>query len=271
MNPTLLIVIVPLELLVKVVAFGPPLLPTATLYQLSEVGDNVALPPAAWPVPESVTESEAGLPLVVMLQLALSEFVVVGLKSIDAVQLAEAARLPPQLPPVMAKSPPLDPDIEPAPSVTDPDVPFVMVMVCELLVVPSLTVPKVNAAGEAVTAPPLEPVPESATVNGVGLVLVVMLNTAFSAEVVVGLNVMKATQLADTPRLEPQFVDATAKSAAFPPVMLSALRVMELVVELVTVMDCELLVLPSATMPKDNEAGVALAIPEVPSPVSAIC
>lgn len=271
MNPTLFIVIVPLLLLVKVVAFGPPLLPTATLYQLSEVGDNVALPPGAAPVPESVTESEAGLPLVAMLQVALSGFVVEGLKSIDAVQLAEAAKFPPQVVDMMAKSPAFDPEIEPAPRVTAPDVPFVIVMVCGVLVEPSLTLPNSRAVGEALTAPPLVPVPESPTVSGVELLLVVMLHTAFSADVVVGVNVTKAAQLAYTLRLEPQFVDAIAKSPMLGPVMLSALRVIELAVELVTVMICELLVVPSVTVPKANAAGTALAEPEVPSPETATC
>lgn len=254
-------VIVALVLLVKVVAFGPPLVPTATLYQLSEVGDNAAPVPEVPPVPVSATETVAGLPLVVMLHVALSEFVVVGLKSIDAVQLAEAARLPPQLPPVMAKSPPLGPDIAPVPRVTAPDVPFLMVMVCEVLVAPSLTVPNGKVVGDAVTAPPLAPVPESPTVRGVGLLLEVMLHPALSADVVVGANVTNAVQLADAARLEPQVVDAMAKSAMFAPVMLSVLRVTELAVEFVTVMVCELLVWPSVTVPKDNPAGEAVTAP----------
>ena len=85
------------------------------------------------------------------------------MKAILAVQLAEAARLDPQVVEVTAKSAGFAPESEPELRVTEFVVPFETVMVCEVLVEPALTLPKDRLLGVAVT---LVPRPESETCCG---------------------------------------------------------------------------------------------------------
>ena len=80
-----------------------------------------------------------------------------------AVQLADAARLDPQLVEVTAKSAGFAPEIDPEPRVTEFAVLFETVMVCEALVEPALTLPKDRLLGIAVTLVVPVPVPERAT------------------------------------------------------------------------------------------------------------
>lgn len=81
--------------LVSVTVFAPLVFPTATAPQVRDVGDGTTLPvPPALPVPESDTDRVVE-PLVIV-HVALSEPVVLGLKTIAAVQVADAARLAPQ-------------------------------------------------------------------------------------------------------------------------------------------------------------------------------
>lgn len=152
--------------LVRVAVFCPPALPTATLDQLIDAGETVTFPdePLLLPAPESETESEVE-PLV-MVHVALSEPVVPGLKTMAAVQLAEAPRLEPQVVEEMEKSAALVPVIEPVLRVAELEVELVIVMVCDALLEPLLTVPKLRLVGVALTVPELEPpvpVPETET------------------------------------------------------------------------------------------------------------
>lgn len=96
--------------------------------------------------------------------------------------------------------------------------------------------PKDKLPGDAVTDEPvLVPVPERATVSGVELAELVMLQVAVRAPVVAGLKSMEAVQWAEAAREEAQVVEETPKSAALVPVIPAALRVTELDVPLVTV------------------------------------
>ena len=102
--------------------------PTAKLPKFTVVGVRVADPLAAVaPVPESATLSAVELLLTDMVQLAVSVPVVFGAKAIDAVQLAAAAKVVPQVVDEMVKSVGLAPEKVPVPSVTDAAVLFVMV------------------------------------------------------------------------------------------------------------------------------------------------
>lgn len=87
------------------------------------------------PVPDNATERGVEELLLVMDQEAERVPEAVGAKMMVAVHVVDAARLAPQV--VEAeKSPALVP-VMPAPlSVTEPDVPFVTVMVCGLLLEP---------------------------------------------------------------------------------------------------------------------------------------
>ncbi|HEX5235716.1 MAG TPA: hypothetical protein VFW25_10345 [Silvibacterium sp.] len=109
--------------------------------------------------------------------------------------------------------------------------------------------PSVTIAEGGEIPVPLVPVPESDTVSGVALLLLVMLHEAVSGATIVGVNAMLTAQLADAARLEPQVVDVTAKSAAFVPEIPAELRVTAFAVVFETVTVCEVLVDASATLP----------------------
>lgn len=163
------------------------------------------------PVPVSATESGVGLPLVFMLHVALSLFDVDGVKVIFAAQLVDAARLPPHVVDVTTKSAALVPETAPALSVTELGSALVTVIVCAELEEPSFTEPKDRLLGDTVTAPP---VPDRATVSGVGLPLLVIVHVALSFEAVEGVKVTFTVQLEEAAMLEPHVVEAVAKSAA---------------------------------------------------------
>lgn len=71
---------------------------------------------------------------------------------------------------------------------------------------------------------PAEPDPESATVSGVALLLLVMDQDADSEPMIDGVNVTDAVQVADAASDEPQVVDDCAKSAALEPEIAGAVR-----------------------------------------------
>lgn len=136
-NPMLLMVMVPLPELVRVAVFGPPALPTATEFQLIEVGDTLADPVVDAPVPDKATESGVEELLLVMDQVAVREPEAPGAKTMFAVQLAEATRLEPQVVEATEKSPALVPEMPALLRVTELEVLLLTVMACELLVDPS--------------------------------------------------------------------------------------------------------------------------------------
>jgi hypothetical protein len=119
-------------------------------------------------VPES--ETFCGLPVAesVKLSVAVREPVAVGLKTIDAVQLVDAARLVPHVLLAMLKSPASEPDIETPLMVIDELDPFDSVAVCAALLDPTAVLANVRLEGVAETVPEVPvPSPLSATVCGV--------------------------------------------------------------------------------------------------------
>lgn len=92
--------------LVSVTAFDAPLLPTATETQLKLVGLTDALPPVVPPVPspESATVCGVGTALSLKFSVAVRVPLTVGAKMMLAVQLAETARLDPQVLELIRKS-----------------------------------------------------------------------------------------------------------------------------------------------------------------------
>lgn len=94
------------------------------------VGVSVADPLAAVaPVPDSETLSAVELLLTLIVQEAVRAPVVLGEKTMDAVQLPAAARVVPQVVEEIVKSVGSVPERVPVPRVTEPEVPFVMVTV----------------------------------------------------------------------------------------------------------------------------------------------
>ena len=96
----LLMLIEVVPLLVSVTAFAALLLPTATETQLKVVGLTDALPPPVVPPvpnPESATVCGLGLALSLKFSVAVRVPLTVGANTMPAVQLAETAKLVPQV------------------------------------------------------------------------------------------------------------------------------------------------------------------------------
>lgn len=123
----LLISSVPVPVFVSVAVFGPPALPTATLAQLIDAGETVAeVAVAASPVPESETDSVPEPSFMVHVAERAPE--AAGLKLMFTVQLAEAARVDPQVVEEMTKSPAFAPEIAAPVSVAELEVLLLMLM-----------------------------------------------------------------------------------------------------------------------------------------------
>lgn len=166
-------------------------------------GEAVVEPVEDVPVPARLAVSAVALLLSVMLQEAVSLDTRVGVKAIETMQVAEAGRVEPQVvADVKAKSLALAPVIDDALRVTVPVVELVMVMDCEALVDPSLTLPKLRAPGAAVTLP--VPSPESETSCGLEGSLSVNIKVAVRVPVVVGTKRTVTAQLPDAASVEPQ-------------------------------------------------------------------
>lgn len=93
---------------------------------------------------------------------------------------------------------------------------LVSVVVFAALVCPMATVAQEIDVGDTEAAP-AEPVPESATVSAVVLLLLVMDQDADSEPMMDGVNVTDAVQVADAASDEPHVVDDCAKSVALDP------------------------------------------------------
>jgi hypothetical protein len=175
------------------------------------------VPPPLVPVPDSETV-RASEPAV-MVHVALSALVVLGLKTTEAVHVPDAGRAEPQVVNCTEKSPAFAPVIEPALKLAGFGVVFETVMVCAVLVDPSLTLPKERLVGDAVTLPVVvfPPVPDRETESVVEPA--VSVQVAFSAPLMVGLKVIVALQPEDAARLVPQDVLEMEKSLALVPLM----------------------------------------------------
>ena len=179
--------------------------------QVMEEGETVSAMEELVPVPDKATVSGVEELLLVMLQFAESAPEAVGLKVMLAVQLAEAARVDPQLVEETVKSLAFVPETPALLRLTELVVLLVTVMVCALLAEPFATVPKFKVAGETVTLPdvPLAPSPVSETCCGLLVALSVKFRVAVRVPEAVGLKTMLAVQLAEAARVEPQVVEAT--------------------------------------------------------------
>ena len=184
---------------------GPPAFPTATWPHVIEVGEALAEPPLDAPVPLRATESGVPELLLVMVQVAARAPAAVGLKRRFAVQLADAARLDPQVVDETAKSPAFAPEMDEALRVTELVVLLVTVMLWEPLEEPTAMLPNDRLEGAAVTAPdPPLPSPERAT--SCGLLPALSVNARFAVRVpeFVGLKRIVTVQLAEAARVVPQ-------------------------------------------------------------------
>ena len=171
-----------------------------------EEGETVSAIEELAPVPDKATVRGVEELLLVMVQLAERAPDAVGLKTMLAVQLAEAARVDPQLVEETAKSEALVPVMPALLRLMELEEPFVTVMVCALLDEPVATLPNDKVVGARVTLPddPPVPTPESATCCGLLPALSVKLRVAVRVPETVGLNRIVTVQLAEAARVEPQ-------------------------------------------------------------------
>lgn len=167
------------------------------------VGEALTVPEPEPPVPVPESATESGVEPPVMVHVADSAPTVLGLKTMAAVQLADAARVEPQVVDEMEKLAALVPVIELELREIELDVLLRTVMVFDELLVPSLTLPKLREAGDAATAPPV-PRPETATCCGLLEPLSVKVKFAVRVPATVGLKRMVTVQLEEAARLVPQ-------------------------------------------------------------------
>lgn len=272
--------IVPVLEFVSVAVFGPPAFPTATLDQLMEDGETVAeVAVVELPVPDKPTDRVPEPSLTVQVAERAPE--ADGLNTRFIVQLAEAARVDPQVVEEMAKSPEFVPEIAAPLRVTELDVLLVSEIDCAPLVPPTLMPPKVKLDGVAVTVPEEEtPRPDSATSCGLPPALSVKAKAAVRFPPAVGLKRTVTAQLAEAAMVVPQVSWYMEKSEAFVPVIAMLLMLMVLLPVFVKVVDFGPPALPTLTLAQLIDEGERLAVeaevdaPElesVPWPESAIC
>lgn len=139
------------------------------------------------------------------------------------------------------------------------------------LVVPTVTVPKLNEDGSSVAvASAVVPVPLSASVCEPVLVLSKTVKVADRAPVAVGLNVTETVQVVSgliVPELGQVVDELSLKSAALAPVIVMLL-IFKATVALVSarVEDLAALVEPTARDPKESEEGKSVAVAVEPLP-----
>ena len=156
-------------------------------------------------MPES--EIDCGLFVAVSVKLSDAARVpaAVGLKIIDAVQFAEAARLVPHVLLAMLKSPPFVPDIATLLMVIEELSPFDSDAICAALPDPTVVLANVMLDGLAVTVPaPPVPSPLNATVWGLLLAESLKFKVAYISPVALGAKTMFAVQLAEAANDVPQ-------------------------------------------------------------------
>jgi hypothetical protein len=202
---TLLIVIEPLVPFVRVAICAALVDPTAMFLNPRDVGDTVTLPPdVVPPVPDKAAVWGLLLAESDTVKIAARDPLTVGLNAMETVQLAEAAKLEPQVLLEMLKSAGLAPASEIPLMVIDDPVPFFSVAACDELVDPTFTDPKERLVGLILTAPPEPvPVPDKATVWGVFVAESLKFKVAVRVPLVVGAKTTFAVQLAPAARLDP--------------------------------------------------------------------
>lgn len=102
---------------------------------------------------------------------------------------------------------------------------------------PTATLPKLTVVGLTLAEPlaGVAPVPESATLSAVELLLTVIVQDAVSAPVVLGVKIMDAVQVPAAAKVVPQVVDEIVKSVGSVPERVPVPRVTELEVAFVMV------------------------------------
>ncbi len=254
--------------LLILIAAGPPLLSVtvwAALVSPTVVAANVRLPGATVafagePTPDNATVCGLLPAASVNASVAVREPAAVGLKVMLTVQVADPARLAPQVLPAIVKSPLLEPEIATLLMLIAAGPPLLSVTVWTALVAPTVVAANVRLAGVTVAFAGLagEPVPESATVCG--LLPAPSVNVRFAARepTIVGLKVMLTVQLADGATLAPQLSLLTAKSVGSAPKIVTLFKAIALVPGFCTVTIWLAVADPTLAMPNERLSGATL-------------
>ena len=188
-----------------------------------------------------------------------------------AVQLAETARLAPQVVPEIAKSAALAPLSATLLMVMDDPGPFDNVTVCAGLLAPSDVAANERLVGDAeALAGVTPPMPDSATTWGLPEAESAKFRLAVRVPAAVGLNTSVAEQLEPTDKLVPQVVPETTKSVAFAPVTVTPLMVIGEELPFVSMTDWDTALAPTAVLANPIVDGAAVTTPLMPRPESAI-
>jgi len=189
---------------------------------------TVPLPPV--PVPARDTDCGLLLAASVNTSVAEREPETVGLNATDAVQLAPAAKLVPQVLLEIRKSAPLVPPMAMLLIAMDDDPSFVSVTALDPPVCPTATLTQLKLAGLTAAVPVAPPpVPDNTTDCGLLDAVSAKFNAAVRAPDAVGLKTMVTVQLAEAARLAPHVCAEMLKSPAFVPEMDTLLMVMDVV------------------------------------------
>ncbi len=201
----------------------------------------------------------------VKVRLAFRVPLATGWNTTVTVQVEAAARLEPQVLPVMAKSAEPDPVIRMLLMLTGVAPVLPSVTVWPELALPKAVSGKERLAGATVTAD-APPVPDNATVCGLLLAALVSVSVAVRLPEAAGVKVTFTVQVERAARLEPQVLLARAKSPAFAPEMVTLLMAMAIGLALDKVTACGADVVPSAVATKARLAGAMDAAGEAPVP-----
>ena len=255
---TPLIVSVAVPVLLSVTVFAALLVLTGTEPNASEVGERLTAGAAVdVPVPDRLTVCGLPVALSVIVIAADRAPAAVGLNVALIVHAAPAATVPPHVV-VAVKSALLVPVTAMLLIVRAP--PPVLVSVTDegALGVPISSVPNASEVAERPTAGVVDvtPVPLSGIEWGLPVALSVMTSDALLAPVAVGLKVAVRVQFAPAANVLPHVANAHPKSALLVPLRTALLKVIVEAPELLSVMVCAALVVPTTWLAKTTEAGL---------------
>jgi hypothetical protein len=243
--------------LLSVVDWGELVEPTTAAVNVRLVGMTLTM--GAFAIPESVTVCGLFPAESLNETLAMRVPTAVGVNIMLTVQLAEPARLAPQVLAAIVKSPPFAPEMLMRAMLMAAVPVLLKVIDCGELEAPTVVPANVRLPGKAVALGRL-PVPVNATVCGLFAAESVNVSVAVRVPTVEGVNATLTVQLADPPTVVPQVFAEIAKSDGSAPVTA--------IPSLWTVIVCAALLEPTLVGTKESEAGLTVAVPAatVPTP-----
>ena len=221
------------------------------------------------PVPDNATVCGLFPAESVKVSVAVRVPAAAGVNVALTVQVPEPARVVPQVFAEIAKSPALVPEMAMLVILMEAVPALARVTDCGELVELTLVAAKVRLEGVTdAFAVLLVPVPDNATVCGLFPAESVKVSVAVRVPAAVGVNVTLTVQFPEPARAVPQVFAEMAKSPALAPERAMLAILIEAVPPLANVTDCGEVVAPTAVFAKERLAGITLAFPELPVPVS---